>query len=114
MPQRLVTGTSEQSLSLLVSGTKQPSVHLLPDTPESRGFVKALPQDLFFWQADKASGEHCWIAPCSSLVHGHGSRGHLAHLHWLRMRLPHRAILAVQACWMFVMSARDCCPVPTH
>ena len=59
VPQRLVTGTAEQSLYLLVSGTEQPSVHLLPDTPESRGFVKALPQDLFFWQADKASGEHC-------------------------------------------------------
>ena len=72
VPQRLVTGTAEQTLYLLVSGTEQPSVHLLPDTPESRGFVKALPQDLFFWQADKASGERCWMKHCSGLCRGYG------------------------------------------
>ena len=83
VPQRLVTGTAEQSLYLLVSGTEQPSVHLLPDTPESRGFVKALPQELFFWQADRASGEHCCRAHRSSLQRGLGTRGHLAHLHGL-------------------------------
>ena len=80
----------------LVTGTEQPSVHLLPDTPQSRGFVRALPQDLFFWQADKASGEHHGKTHRGSLQHG--TCGHLTHLHWLCMKLPHRAILADPLC----------------
>ena len=98
VPLLLVTGSAEQSLYLLVSGTEQPSVHLLPDTPQSRGFVRALPQDLFFWQADKASGEHHGKTHRGSLQHGHGTCGHLTHLHWLCMKLPHRAILADPLC----------------
>ena len=92
VPQRLVTGTAEQSLYLLVSGTEQPSVHLLPDTPESRDFVKTLPQELFFWQADRASGEHCH-GSFSILRYGLCTCGHLTQLHWLRRGPPHRVPL---------------------
>jgi hypothetical protein len=56
LPQSLPEGTTEQRLYVLITPGAQPQAHLLPDTPNSRNFVAALRQDLYFWQADRATG----------------------------------------------------------
>ena len=57
LPSTLHDDIAEQHVFLLI-GTQAGQQHaqLLPDSPESRGFLKSLPTSVFFWQEERATG----------------------------------------------------------
>ena len=57
LPKLLHDDIAQQHVYLLIGkqDNKQ-RAQLLPDTAQSRDFLRALPSDVFFWQEDKDAG----------------------------------------------------------